>query len=114
MAKRKKGIDVFLFRHGIIWWLLIGWYWRPCLYVFFMFVNAIFNVEVRFKKERKKQNYYEGLLKWVGLFYVRIHKFLFFSLLYYFCSDPESLAQATLLRAKIITRSKNRGWFWDK
>lgn len=55
MAKRKnKPIDVILFRHGIIWWLLIGWWWRPTVYIFWMFFNIIFNTEIRFKKERKK------------------------------------------------------------
>lgn len=52
MARRsKKGVDVPLFKHGIIWWLLIGW-WRPCVYIFWLFFNMIFNVEVRFKKEK--------------------------------------------------------------
>lgn len=48
----KKHIDVPLYKHGIIWWLIIGWWWRPFVFMFWMFYNIIFNVEVRFKKQR--------------------------------------------------------------
>ena len=52
MARRKKTVTVPLYKHGIIWWLLIGWWWRPTVYIFWLFYNAIFNVRVEFKKQR--------------------------------------------------------------
>ena len=54
MARKKGHVDVLLFRHGIIWWLLFGWWWRPCVYLFWITYNIIFNVEVRFKKEKRR------------------------------------------------------------
>ena len=52
MARRKKHIDVVLFKHGIIWWLLVGWWWRPCVYIYWIFFNILFNTEIRIKKQR--------------------------------------------------------------
>lgn len=54
MSRRKSNtVTVYLFRHGIIWWLFIGWWWRPIVYIFWLFYNAIFNVRVEFKKQNK-------------------------------------------------------------
>ena len=51
MAKNKKSVDVPLYKHGIIWWLLFGWYWRPFIFTFWLFYNIAFNVKVRFVKK---------------------------------------------------------------
>ena len=50
--KEEKHIDVPLYRHGVVWWLLVGWWWRPCVYLFWLFFNMIFNTEIRFNKQR--------------------------------------------------------------
>lgn len=50
MAKGKKTVDVPLYKHGIIWWLIFGWYWRPFVFLFWLSYNMIFNVKVRFVK----------------------------------------------------------------
>ena len=52
MARRKNTVTVQLYKHGIIWWLLIGWWWRPTVYIFWLFYNMIFNVRVEFVKQR--------------------------------------------------------------
>ena len=52
MARKKKAVKVPLYKHGLIWWLLIGWWWRPCVFAFWMFYNIIFNVRVEFVKQR--------------------------------------------------------------
>lgn len=51
--KKSKAIEVPLYRHGIIWWLVFGWYWRPFVFIFWFWFNIIFNTEIRFVKERK-------------------------------------------------------------
>lgn len=53
MARRKNTpIIVPLLKHGCLWWICIGWWWRPCLYVFWLFVNVILNVRIEFVKQR--------------------------------------------------------------
>lgn len=40
MARRRKAkyFTMTVHRHGIIWWLLIGWWWRPTLYFLWAFI----------------------------------------------------------------------------
>ena len=49
---KKKPIRVPLYKHGIIWWILIGWWWRPAVFLFWMFFNILFNCRIEFVKER--------------------------------------------------------------
>ncbi len=35
MAKReKKYYTVTIYPHGCLWWIVIGWWWRPIMFVF--------------------------------------------------------------------------------
>ena len=52
MSRKNLPIKVILFKHKFLWWLLIGWWWRPSLYIFWLFFNMIFNVRIEFKKQR--------------------------------------------------------------
>jgi len=49
--RKKKSVDVPLYKHNILWWLLVGWWWRLIMYLFWIFFNILFNVEIRFKKQ---------------------------------------------------------------
>ena len=48
--RKKKSVDVPLYKHNILW-LLVGWWWRLIMYLFWIFFNILFNVEIRFKKQ---------------------------------------------------------------
>lgn len=52
MARKKKTVKVPLFKHGLIWWMLVGWWWHPCVFLFWIFYNVIFNDRVEFVKQR--------------------------------------------------------------
>ena len=32
MAKRRNKVTLHLKKHGIVWWILIGWWWRPIMW----------------------------------------------------------------------------------
>lgn len=42
MAKNKKCFTMVCYKHGIIWWLCIGWWWRPLQYTFWLTLSALF------------------------------------------------------------------------
>lgn len=42
MARRKsRYITMVVHKHGCLWWLLVGWWWRPIQYLFWFFMCAI-------------------------------------------------------------------------
>ena len=48
MAKKSKYVEVRLFKHNIVWWLCIGFWWRPCLIMFCIFLNIFLNMGFKF------------------------------------------------------------------
>lgn len=51
MAKSRGYLDMNNENHGFLWWLLIGWWWRPLKYIFFFVVANIFGFKgVRVKR----------------------------------------------------------------
>lgn len=42
MARRKSNyLTMTVHRHGVIWWLLVGWWWRPLLHIFWAIICGI-------------------------------------------------------------------------
>lgn len=42
MARRKsRYLTMVVHKHGFLWWLLVGWWWRPIQYLFWIFMCAI-------------------------------------------------------------------------
>ena len=53
MSKRRnRAINVIFNKHGVAWWIFVGWWWRPIVYLGWLFYNIIFNQKVVFKKRR--------------------------------------------------------------
>lgn len=50
--KRRNTVTVKLYKHGLIWWLCIGWWWRPCLYIHWVFMSSLCRVNVQFLKQK--------------------------------------------------------------
>ena len=42
MSKRNGTLTVICSKHGILWWLLIGWWWRPIKLIFWYTMGSIF------------------------------------------------------------------------
>ena len=53
MARRSGTLTVFYKKHGLIWWLLIGWWWRPIKGIFWFFIGDICGFK-RLKKVKLK------------------------------------------------------------
>jgi len=49
MGRRSGTLTVSYGRHGLLWWLLIGWWWRPIKWIFWFLIGDICG----FKKLRK-------------------------------------------------------------
>lgn len=41
MARQVKYLTMVIHKHGILWWLLIGWWWRPIQYIFWVFLSML-------------------------------------------------------------------------
>ena len=41
MARGPRFITYTVFTHGILWWLIIGWWWRPILFIFWTVIAAL-------------------------------------------------------------------------
>ena len=55
MARRKGTWVRTLYKHGIVWWLLIGWWWRPIAWfmsVLFADILGYKNIETRIMSRR--------------------------------------------------------------
>ena len=57
MAKRSKWLDVQRKKHGVIWWLLIGWWERPtATFLWYLFASICGFKGVKF-------HYYKQILQ---------------------------------------------------
>jgi len=41
MKKRSRTITVYTHRHRILWWLIIGWWWRPVKFIFWAVLGIL-------------------------------------------------------------------------
>ena len=41
MRKTPKYLTMINHRHGIVWWLCIGWWWRPIKYTWYLLLSSI-------------------------------------------------------------------------
>ena len=53
MARRKNPpVDVYFHKHNFLWWLIIGWWWRPLQYIWWVFIVQLFGVKVLIHREK--------------------------------------------------------------
>lgn len=43
MAKRQNVFVMNNLKHGVVWWLCIGWWWRPIKYIFGCLLASLFS-----------------------------------------------------------------------
>lgn len=41
MARKTKYFTVTLHKHGILWWLFVGWWWRPIKIIFWIILSQV-------------------------------------------------------------------------
>ena len=41
MARQVKYLTMVIHMHGFLWWLLIGWWWRPIKYIFWVILSML-------------------------------------------------------------------------
>lgn len=37
----QKYLTMVCHRHGFLWWLCVGWWWRPIKYMFWLFLSSL-------------------------------------------------------------------------
>lgn len=61
MARRKsRYLTMVVHKHGLLWWLLVGWWWRPIQYLFWIFCVPSPDVDLR----SKRSDNYGEVLSW--------------------------------------------------
>ena len=53
MARRSGTFNVTYGRHGILWWLLIGWWWRPIKWITCFLLADLLGFKYISKRKRK-------------------------------------------------------------
>ncbi len=54
MARRSGTLHVNYSSHGFVWWLLIGWWWRPIKWIFWFIVADLLGFKYLKKQKIKK------------------------------------------------------------